>query len=251
VAAAVDAGPAEAAAVDLSALPAFVPADHEDGRSGIGLYDDATRSLDSFYREAPGVGSAYRAVVEQPSSVRARYLLACTLAASGKHDDAHAALGVLLAASHCPACVDTLLNVAHDTECSFDARDVALASRLVPSPLWTAANAVLDGLAVGKADALAPFLRARVAFTLRGDNCDRDCTRNITHTRAEIMALVRDPEAEDGERFARPTRLFCDHGCCEGPAPSHSHARIIHVDKLCFSAGARPTWTSLFGLQGG
>jgi hypothetical protein len=35
-------------------------------------------------------------------------------------------------------------------------------------------------------------------------------------------------------------RLFCDHGCCEGPNPAHSHGWITHVRKLCFSDGAHP-----------
>jgi len=201
-----------------------------------------------------GVGAAFAAVRAQPSSVRARYLLACTLAASGLHDQARATLGVLRAASSCPECTDALLNVAHDVECGFDARVVALTAGLAPSPLRSAADAVLAAVGSGKVATVTPYLGAgSVTFVLSGDNCDSDCTSQIVHTRAEVVEIVRDAtrRAEDGEGFRGPMRLFCAHGCCEGPNPSHSHARITHVRKLCFSDGAHPRWTSLFALEGG
>jgi len=243
-----------ASTVDLRTLPPFSPAAHSESTNSLGLYDDVTLSLDSFHQRPAAVGAALAAVVAQPSSVRARYLLACTLAASGMHDKAQATLGVLLAAPGCPECTDTLLNVARDIECGFDARDVALTSKLAPSPLRAAADAVLAALASGKVATVTPYLGAGpVTFMLSGDNCDSDCTNQIVQTRTQVIQVVRDVErrADDGEGFTGPMRLFCSHGCCEGPNPSHSHAPITHVRKLCFSDGAHPRWTSLFALKGG
>jgi hypothetical protein len=233
---------------DLSQLPRFVPgpvpADHERKLDAVYYY------LDPYRRDIGGaVGAAIRVVIELPGSAPARYLLACALAANGFHDDARTVLRALRAAKDCPSCTDALLNAPHDGECEFTPGEVAAANGLKPSAIRMATGSVLGSLISGDAAAAAPYLDASHAaqFSFAGQECDAECIQTEPYTRKAIIDLIHGAAQrdQDHEEYLRPTRLFCDQGCCGGPNPSHSHARRVHVGQMCFSPGPHPLLRSL------
>jgi hypothetical protein len=243
-----DGGTSANARPDLSHLPPFLPAPVPAGQEWD--LDTVMRFLDPYHQNPQdALGPAMQAVVAMPGSAPARYLLACALAASGWHDDARAVLQALRAVKDCPSCTDALLNTAGDLECSFEPRAVALANGLRPSAIRVATGAVLGALISGDVAAATPYLDASrpAQFSFAGLECDAECVNTVPYPRKKIIELVRgaDHRREQGEEYRGPTRLFCDQDCCSGPNPSHSHAPVVHVDKVCFRKGPRPLLESL------
>lgn len=245
------AGTSAAALTDLSRLPPFVPAAVATGHAWD--LDEVERLLDSYHQSPQdALGPAIAAVVSQPGSAVARYLLACALAASGRHDDARTVLQALRAAKNCPSCTDALLNAPVDPECSFGPGEVAVAKGLKPSPIRVATRAVLGSLNSGNVAAATPYLDASrpAQFSIVGLECDpgtQECGNTVPHSRKEIIELIRGAGQKDFEEYRAPTRLFCDQECCGGPNPSHSHAPGVHVTEMCFRPDPRPLFRSLSG----
>ena len=178
---------------------------------------------------------AVHAVIADPRSVQARFVMACTLAQHGLHVHAEIAIRTLLAAKDCPACLDAVVNVA-DQACSFEDSTRAITAQVEPSAIRTAAEAILAAINSGETAAITQYLDGPSQIDETCSVCDFERTTPTRYSRDGFLAFVRRAEQrmEQGPYYyTRPMLLFCTDRCCSGPLDLLSHTQIS-VTSICF-----------------